>query len=98
MLYAILPISGTEKYVTEGSRLHVMLREHEVLSLHKLPAKLIVFEDQVLQGGSVLMQILSYKKVRDGYAFKKIRRHVYQRKLGIRRILAEIQIKEIQKS
>ena len=33
MLYAILPIGGTEKYVTQGSRLHITFDKYKVLSL-----------------------------------------------------------------
>ena len=95
MLYAILPIGGTEKYVTQGSRLHITFDKYKVLSLHKLPTKLTIENQNISQGGFVTMQILVYKKIRDGYAFKKIRRHNYQRKIGIRKFFAEVEIKEI---
>lgn len=98
LLYAVLPIGGTEKYVKQGNRITVTFSKFEPLSLHKLPAKLVLDQEKVYHNGFVVINILSYKKLRDGYVFKKIRRHGYQRKLGIRKIIAEIEIKEIIKN
>ena len=83
MLYAILPIGGTEKYVTQGSRLHITFDKYKVLSLHKLPTKFTIENQNISQGGFVM----HLKKLEDIIIKEKLELENFLLKLKLRKYI-----------